>query len=67
MNISEADQHLMKNSLYLGDGVYTHNDGYHLIIFTTDGVEILQKVYLDDYVKRSLYRLLKRELDNDEV
>ena len=45
---------IREKAIYLGDGVYFHNDGHSCQIFTTDGISILERIYLDPYVARSL-------------
>ena len=35
---------------YLGDGLYADYDGYQFHLFSHDGVEILNQVFLDDRV-----------------
>ena len=49
-----------KSANYLGDGAYCIDEGYHLKIFTSDGIHITNEIYLEDVVAKTL----KRHLDN---
>jgi len=43
---------------YLGDGVYADFDGFHVIVFTSDGVSAHNIVYLEDTVASELIRYI---------
>lgn len=35
---------------YLGDGLYVGFDGYHIVLWTSDGINTTNKVFLDQDV-----------------
>lgn len=39
---------------YIGDGVYAHDDGYHIVLETFDGYEVTNTISLDPHVWDSL-------------
>ena len=43
-----------EHEAYLGDGVNADFDGFHIILTTDDGVEVLNTIFLDPCVFRSL-------------
>ena len=43
---------------YLGDGVYLDSDGYHYILYTSDGVRETNRIYLDPSVAKALKEIL---------
>jgi hypothetical protein len=45
---------------YLGDGVYADFDGYHVVLTTENGIEITNRICLDDYVQANLVEYRKR-------
>ena len=47
---------------YLGDGVYIYSDGYHLILEANP-----MKIYLDSQTRRTLFEILKQELEHAQV
>ena len=56
-----AMQH--ENEVYLGDGVYAREAGYHIVLRVEDTV-----IYLDDHVQTALIRFIKtlRGIEDDE-
>ena len=36
--------------VYLGDGLYTYFDGYHYVLYASNGLSTTDKVYLDPVV-----------------
>lgn len=38
------------NAVFLGDGAYVYHDGYSFVVFTYDGMKILNQVYLEPYM-----------------
>lgn len=44
------------DEIYLGDGVYAENDGWHIWIWTSDGVQSSQKIALEPKVLDSLVK-----------
>ena len=38
---------LKRESSYLGDGLYAHYDGYQIRLFSSNGIEIREQVFLD--------------------
>lgn len=47
-------------STYLGDGVYATFDGYHVILYTYDGVYRSPTIHLDEHVIKELERFAWR-------
>jgi hypothetical protein len=39
-----------KEQVYLGDGVFAHHDGYHIVLTTSNGIIETNKIYLDPWV-----------------
>lgn len=39
---------------YLGDSVYAYHDGFHLIVFTDNGLGIQNQIYMEKFVFASL-------------
>lgn len=56
--------HLRKESVYIGDGAYVYDDTIHLWVFTTDGINITNKVALDPHVEKALLQILKARASN---
>jgi hypothetical protein len=50
----------LRNERYLGDGVYAGFDGYHVVLYTSDGVQHGKPIYLDHEVRRHLVRYFKQ-------
>ena len=48
------------SEVYLGDGVYTHFDGWHIVVTTSDGYKTINEIYLDPDVFRSLVNFQKQ-------
>ena len=44
----------MPNARYIGDGVYISHDGYHLILETTDGDRVTNRIGLEPDVLRTI-------------
>lgn len=42
--------------VYLGDAVYAYFDGYHVVLETTDGIKIENRIGLDPVVFENLIR-----------
>lgn len=54
----------MKNpTVYLGDAVYAHHDGHHVILETHNGQSVDQRIYLEDAVITSLLNYLEATFD----
>lgn len=51
---------------YLGDGLYVWDDGYHICLGATNGLEWTNTVYLDDQVLDALKRYLKKGEENEK-
>ena len=45
---------------YLGDGVYASYDGFYINLTTENGIEVTNKIYLEDTVIASLERFIKK-------
>jgi hypothetical protein len=52
----EPEKQTMKT--YLGDGLYAQHDGYHFILTSENGVQVLQTVYLDQGVISAFQRFI---------
>lgn len=51
----------LRNAVHLGDGVYSKTDNEGTVtIFTSDGEEIMNTIYLDPEVIESLQREFKK-------
>ena len=54
----------MEDQIYLGDGVYAGQDGYHIWVWTSDGINNGKPIALEPQVLDSLFayraRLLER-------
>ena len=46
---------------YLGDGAYVGRTDWDIVVFTTNGISIQNKVHLDKYSREALDRFIKRE------
>jgi hypothetical protein len=46
--------------VYLGDGVYAYFDGYHIVIYTHNGIEKTNEIFMDDTVVEALEALIKK-------
>jgi hypothetical protein len=44
---------------YLGDGVYLENDGWHLILTTSNGLSETNRIYLDPRCVENLLEYIK--------
>lgn len=54
----EQFQEQLNDNSYLGDGVYIGNDGYHVVLYTSDGIMPLNRVCLDEHVLKNLANYL---------
>ena len=54
-------EEIRKKAKYIGDGAYYINEGYRILIFTTDGRHIQNKVYIDNYDIGTFLNLLKQD------
>lgn len=52
---------------YLGDSVYAHFDGYHVVLTTDNGTGPSNTIYLDEIVSFELIGVIKKYFLNDEV
>ncbi len=48
---------------YLGDGVYAEYDGFGIWLTSENGIEILDKIYLEPSVIASLNSFFKRAIE----
>ena len=39
---------------YIGNGVYAKFDGFHVCIYTSDGIEMTNSMFLDEYTAEEL-------------
>lgn len=46
--------------IYIGDGLYVKYDGYHLEIYSWDGVKMNHRIFLDFSVRQALRKLIDR-------
>jgi hypothetical protein len=46
--------------MYLGDGVYVGHDGYHVWLYTDNGIEVLNRIALEPGVIHSLDLWMKK-------
>lgn len=61
-------QEYLKNNRYLGDGVYAGQEpNGHLVLYTSDGVRIMNKIYFDWQVLNALCVYLHLERSNKKV
>lgn len=60
----ELTEQLKKESDYIGDGVYAHFDGYQIRLFSSNGIEILEQVFLDPGTLSSFYNYVERLKEN---
>lgn len=45
---------------YLGDAVYANFDGYHIVLTTEDGIQVKDRIFLEDHVFSALCRFVER-------
>ena len=45
---------------YLGDGAYVGFDGYHVVLYTSDGISYTRPVYMEPNVVRGFQNWLSR-------
>lgn len=48
------DKHNNPKKTYLGDGVYAHHDGYHVVLTTENGIETTNTIALEPEVLHAL-------------
>lgn len=53
----------MKDEIYLGDGVYAGQDGYHIWLWTSDGVRQSEPIALEPEVLDALNAYRERLLE----
>lgn len=58
--MNAANEQALKNKDYLGDGVYVGHDGYHIWIYTSNGIAVTNEVALDNHVLDAFKRWLKQ-------
>lgn len=51
---------------YIGDGAYARFDGFQIEVFTTDGIRVLNTVFLDDRTFEALVRYGNRKFKNKQ-
>lgn len=57
-----------KKAVYLGDGLYVIDRGYDIMLFSYNGIAVLEAVYLDEHVLETFNNYLKnRKIRNDET
>jgi hypothetical protein len=44
--------------IYLGDGLYAKFDGYHIEVYSWDGIKSNDRVFLDSSVRQALRKLI---------
>jgi hypothetical protein len=44
------------SSTYLGDGAYATYDGYHIVLYTDDGIERTNQVFLEPQAFEAFFR-----------
>ena len=49
----------MDNNRYLGDGVYISWDGYQIKLYTSDGVKVIDVIYLDPHIQVALTKYIE--------
>jgi hypothetical protein len=49
----------LQKSTYIGDGAYAYFDGYGTWVFSHNGIQILDKVYLEPPVWKALVNFQK--------
>jgi len=54
------------NTKYLGDGVYIHYDGWHLVLTTGSHDNTESAIYLDPEVTKNLQRYINKFEADDE-
>lgn len=58
--MTEAEAQILRESTYLGDGVYLHVETVTVTLLTTDGVDITNRVHLEPATLALLQLELKR-------
>ena len=56
----ELTEQLKKESEYIGDGLYAHLDGYQIRLFSSNGREILEQIFLNTGNLSSFYNYVER-------
>jgi hypothetical protein len=57
----------MKDEIYLGDAVYAGQDGYHIWLWTSDGIEKSKPVALEPAVLDALFAYRSRLLERVRI
>lgn len=57
----------MRDETYIGDGVYAAQDGYHIWIWTSDGITKSQPIALEPPVFDALFAYRERLLERVRV
>lgn len=55
----------MENQEYLGDGVYAEWDGYGVWIYTSNGIENSDRIYIEQETLQSLNAFFDNKLDEE--
>lgn len=57
-----------ETKVYLGDGVYIRNDGYHIVLTTENGISVQNEIFLEPIVVDRLLLMIRsyRELPTPE-
>lgn len=56
MQTSDELKEQLKGGSYLGDGLYVRDEGMHVCLFTCDGVDLHDRIYLDSHVLREFIK-----------
>lgn len=51
------------DEIYLDDGVYANQDGYHIWLWTSNGIKNSQKIALEPNILNALFNYRKDLLD----
>lgn len=50
----------LKDKIYVGDGVYLSNDGYHLVLTTEDAYGASNTIYLEPEMLKTIQNYLDK-------
>lgn len=50
-----------KKGHYVGDGLYALDDGFTLVLFSSNGIEVLDEVHLEPEVLEDMLRFVERK------
>lgn len=56
----------MKDAVYLGDAVYVNRIGDYIYLFTSDGIQIVNGIYLDHDVADKLMNIIRDLHETEE-